>query len=88
MMIRPLPSRRFRSKTFKPLAKYIESSPGCSSTGNNRWVLQTAHISIYCSTLFYFISHLFVRLYKGFESSIEHSAGVKNQFFRIGQWRD
>ena len=56
MMIRPLPSRRFRSKTFKPLAKYIESSPGCSSTGNNRWVLQTAHISIYWRLLLFFQS--------------------------------
>ena len=34
---------------LKCLAKCIERSSGCSSTGNTRWVLQTAHIPIYCA---------------------------------------
>ena len=34
-------------KTSKTFDKCIENRPGCLSTGNTRWVLQTAHIPIY-----------------------------------------
>lgn len=43
--------KHFRKRCLeqvKPFNKYIQNSPGCSSTWNTRWVVPTTHIPIYC----------------------------------------
>ena len=54
-------SQKIIQKSFKPFDKCIANCPGCSSTGNNRWVLQTAHIPIYCQLCLFFFNQFWYK---------------------------